>query len=135
MSVMNSLTFGCRDDPRAATANGAGREPDIDAVGVGDAAGDFLRLGMMHMTGHAVPVDLVAAHKWFNLAAMHGNEDAIRLRREIAAEMSQSEIAAAQRAARDWQAQRASERKWPADIEFAAIRQSRSGCESNQGGT
>jgi hypothetical protein len=133
---MNSLAFGChndpRVDPRAATANSAGREPDI---GVGDAAGAFLRLGMMHMTGHAVPIDLVAAHKWFNLAAMHGNEDAIRLRREIAAEMSQSEIAAAQRAARDWQAQRASERKWPADIESAASRQSRSGCEANQGGT
>ena len=33
---------------------------------------------------------------------MRGNQDAIRLRREIAAEMSAVEIAAAQRAARDW---------------------------------
>ena len=44
----------------------------------------------------------VAAHKWFNLAAMKGNQDAVRLRREIAAEMTDAEIAAAQRAARDW---------------------------------
>ena len=47
-------------------------------------------------------IDYVIAHKWFNLAAMHGNKDAVRLRREIAAEMSAQEIAAAQRAARDW---------------------------------
>jgi hypothetical protein len=33
---------------------------------------------------------------------MRGNRDAIRLRLEIAAEMSVAEIAAAQRAARDW---------------------------------
>jgi hypothetical protein len=45
---------------------------------------------------------MVAAHKWFNLAAMLGNSEAALLRREIAAEMSQGEIAAAQRAARDW---------------------------------
>jgi hypothetical protein len=45
---------------------------------------------------------MVAAHKWFNLAAMRGNSEAALLRREIAAEMSHDEIAAAQRAARDW---------------------------------
>jgi hypothetical protein len=33
---------------------------------------------------------------------MRGNADATRLRREIADEMSAAEIAAAQRAARDW---------------------------------
>jgi hypothetical protein len=33
---------------------------------------------------------------------MRGNEDATRLRREIAEQMSEIEIAAAQRAARDW---------------------------------
>ena len=70
-----------------------------------DAAREFLARGMMHMTGQSVPVDLVAAHKWFNLAAMHGDAVAVRLRREIAAEMSPSEIAAAQRAARNWRAE------------------------------
>jgi TPR repeat protein len=58
--------------------------------------------GMMYASGRAVPADLVSAHKWFNLAAMKGNPDAARLRREIAAEMSDAEIGQAQRAARDW---------------------------------
>ncbi|HXW25241.1 MAG TPA: hypothetical protein VEK73_10870 [Xanthobacteraceae bacterium] len=50
----------------------------------------------------AAAADRVSAHKWFNLAAMHGNKQAGLLRVEIAAEMSAAEIAAAQRAARDW---------------------------------
>lgn len=63
---------------------------------------DFFRLGMMYSTGASVPADMVAAHKWFNIAALRGNAEAARLRREIADEMSEAEIAAAQRAARDW---------------------------------
>ena len=66
------------------------------------SADDFLRLGLSCTTGAGSPVDLVAAHKWFNLAAMHGNKDAVRWRREIAAEMTVAEITTAQRAARDW---------------------------------
>ena len=72
-------------------------------LGEGPAAGDMLfELGMMYSIGRDTPVDLVSAHKWFNLAAMKGNSDAIRLRREIANQMSETEIACAQRAARDW---------------------------------
>jgi TPR repeat protein len=72
-------------------------------LGEGPAAGDVLfELGMMYSIGRDVPVDLVAAHKWFNLAAMKGNVDAARLRREIADQMSDAEIGVAQRAARDW---------------------------------
>jgi TPR repeat protein len=72
-------------------------------LGEGPAAGDVLfELGMMYSVGRDVPVDLISAHKWFNLAAVKGNCDAVRLRREIAHQMSESEIAAAQRAARDW---------------------------------
>ena len=56
----------------------------------------------MLFRSRSVPTDLVTAHKWFNIAALKGNKEAIRLRREIAAEMSDGEIAAAQRAARDW---------------------------------
>src|SRR6266705_3942369 len=62
----------------------------------------FVELGIMCATERLAPADLVSAHKWFNLAALRGNKKAIRLRLEIASEMSQSEIAAAQRAARDW---------------------------------
>ena len=72
-------------------------------LGEGPAAGDMLfELGMMYSVGRDVPIDLVSAHKWFNLAAVKGNREAIRLRREIADQMSEAEIAAAQRAARDW---------------------------------
>ena len=76
---------------------------DIQNAALGQANGDmFFELGMMYSTGRSVPTDLVSAHKWFNLAAMRGSSEAIRLRLEIAAEMSDAEIAEAQRAARDW---------------------------------
>jgi uncharacterized protein len=67
------------------------------------AAGqDFLQLGLSCIVGRSAPIDLVSAHKWFNVAAMLGNQEASRLRREIAAEMSKADITTAQRAARDW---------------------------------
>jgi uncharacterized protein len=76
---------------------------DVAPLGEGPAAGDMLfELGMMYSIGRDMPVDLIAAHKWFNLAAIRGNREAIRLRREIASQMPDAEIAAAQRAARDW---------------------------------
>ena len=66
-----------------------------------DAIGCFER-GMIYSAGAGVPVDLIEAHKWFNIAAMRGHGDGARLRREIAEQMSDSEIGRAQRAARDW---------------------------------
>jgi uncharacterized protein len=78
---------------------------DIESgmLGEANASGDVLfQLGMMYSTGSSVPTDYVTAHKWFNLAAMRGNKEASRLRREIAEQMSENEIATAQRAARDW---------------------------------
>jgi TPR repeat protein len=66
------------------------------------AEAELIELGMMHASGRSGPPDLVAAHKWFNLAAMQGNAEAARLRLEIAGEMSSAQIAAAQRAAREW---------------------------------
>jgi uncharacterized protein len=72
-------------------------------LGEGPSAGDMLfELGMMYSVGRDMPIDLVSAHKWFNLAAAKGNAEAVRLRREIANQMSDAEIAEAQRAARDW---------------------------------
>ena len=62
----------------------------------------LLQLGLMYCTGREVEIDLVAAHKWFNLAAMRGNEDARRYRTDIAAEMTRAQIAKAQRSAREW---------------------------------
>ncbi len=66
-----------------------------------DAEGCFAR-GMIYSAGAGVAVDLIEAHKWFNIAAMRGHADAARLRREIAEQMSDAEIGCAQRAARGW---------------------------------
>jgi TPR repeat protein len=62
----------------------------------------LFELGLMYCAGRDVEVDLVSAHKWFNLAAMRGNEDARRYRTEIASELSRSQMAEAQRQAREW---------------------------------
>ncbi len=62
----------------------------------------FLRLGIQYATGSGVEHDLVAAHKWLNIAAIRGNHQALRHRREIAAEMSKDQIDEALRQARAW---------------------------------
>jgi TPR repeat protein len=59
-------------------------------------------LGLLYSTGQGVKADLVEAHKWFNLAAMRGNEDARACRASLAQEMRPEEIAEAQRQARQW---------------------------------
>ena len=65
-------------------------------------ANECFALGMVCSAGAGIEIDLVQAHKWFNIAAVRGHVDAARLRREIAEQMSDSEIGSAQRAARDW---------------------------------
>jgi TPR repeat protein len=60
-------------------------------------------LGMVYSTGTSgVVMDLIEAHKWFNLAAVSGNVAAQECRAEIAEDMTAREISVAQRAARDW---------------------------------
>lgn len=59
-------------------------------------------LGLAYCAGRDVPFDLVTAHKWLNLAALRGNEDAKIRRMEISSDMSKAEIAEAQRQAREW---------------------------------
>ena len=67
-------------------------------------AGDIdacFELGVAFSAGaDGCPLDLVAAHKWFNIAALGGNERAIECRAEIAGEMTAREIIEAQRQAR-----------------------------------
>jgi hypothetical protein len=58
--------------------------------------------GLYWASGRSGVVNLIAAHKWFNLAAVKGRSDAIQMRREVAELMTDVEIAAAQREARDW---------------------------------
>ena len=60
-------------------------------------------LGVSYSTGGSgVDVDLIEAHKWFNLAALSGDTRAQHCRAEISIEMTAREIAEAQKAARAW---------------------------------
>jgi uncharacterized protein len=59
-------------------------------------------LGLMFSSGTGVDVNLIEAHKWFNLAALHGDQRAVYDRAEVAAVLSPAEIARAQRMARQW---------------------------------
>lgn len=78
-------------------------QSDMAMLGEGPSSAETMfELGMMYASGREGPIDLVTAHKWFNIAAMKGHAEAVRLRREIAAEMTDGQIGGAQRAARDW---------------------------------
>jgi TPR repeat protein len=68
----------------------------------GGAADALFELGLAYCSGRDGEVDLIEAHKWFNLAALRGNADAKRYRSELASEMSRAEIGQAQRRAREW---------------------------------
>ena len=59
-------------------------------------------LGLAYSTGQGVDVDYVAAHKWFNLAAIKGSELAKSWRAQISSEMNTNQIAEAQKLAREW---------------------------------
>ena len=60
-------------------------------------------LGVTYSTGRGgIPVDLIEAHKWFNLAALSGDTRSQMCRAEISVEMTAREIAEAQRQARAW---------------------------------
>lgn len=72
---------------------GLGPESDGDAL---------YRAGLAYSLGEAVDMDLVEAHKWFNLAAAKGHEAAKDLRQEMADQMSQDDIRLALKAAREW---------------------------------
>ena len=86
--------------PRTMLTETAGRETQM--LRAEADAEKFLQLGILYSTGNSGPADMVSAHKWFNIAGMHGSSEAVRLRCEIASEMRAADIAAAQRAARAW---------------------------------
>lgn len=80
-----------RIDFTETAAGGSGIEADL-----------LYELGMMYATGRDCELDVVAAHKWFNIAAIKGSDRAASMRAELAASMSKHEIAAALRDARQW---------------------------------
>ncbi len=85
---MARLDFSSRDMIEMAAQGG---QPDA-----------LFELGLMYCTGRDVALDLIEAHKWFNLAAMRGNEEAKQYRFELSREMSKADVAKAQKLAREW---------------------------------
>lgn len=74
----------------------------LAAAADGDMGACF-DLGVIFSTGsHGASCDLIEAHKWFNLAAVGGYDEAVMSRADLADEMTAREIAEAQRRAREW---------------------------------
>ena len=104
----NAGTFSTASDPGEYGAMAL-----LDVEGVAAYESDAKRgkvdalytLGLAFSTGQGVSLDLIAAHKWFNLAAMRGSVEAREMRAEISKDMSAPQIAEAQRQARAWLAQ------------------------------
>ena len=70
------------------------------AQGKADA---YFELGLAFAAGRdGAEVDFVQAHKWFNLAALSGDDRGQQCRSDLAGEMSARDIAEAQRQARAW---------------------------------
>ena len=67
-----------------------------------DGPDAWIDLGLRYCSGREVGLDLVEAHKWFNLAAQNGSDAARRYRAEVASELTRAEIGEAQRRAREW---------------------------------
>ena len=73
------------------------------AAAANGSSSAYFDLGVAFSTGsHGVGCDLIEAHKWFNLAAAQGHEEAAGCRADVADEMTAREIAEAQRRARVW---------------------------------
>lgn len=77
-----------------------------EAVAQDASSEDLFRLGLMYSTElEDRGADYIEAHKWFNLAAMMGNQPAKAYRDELKLEMSADDLKLAQRAARGWLAE------------------------------
>jgi hypothetical protein len=59
----------------------------------------------MYAKGQGVPQDYMQAHKWFNLAAVSGSENALKNREIVAGLMTPGQIAEAQKLASEWEKQ------------------------------
>jgi TPR repeat protein len=86
----------------------AGKQADLmiaqclAAASQGDISAYF-DLGVAYSTGsHGADCDMIEAHKWFNIAASKGHEEASWCRADVSDEMTAREISEAQRRAREW---------------------------------
>ena len=75
------------------------------AAEYGKVVGQYA-LGVMYANGEGIPQDYIQAHKWLNLAASKAEakdaEEYRSARDRLAEKMARSQIAEAQRLARDW---------------------------------
>lgn len=62
---------------------------------------EALRRGTACAEGRGGRPDLIAAHRWFNVAALGGDERGATARRDVATQMTKAEIALALRGARE----------------------------------
>ncbi len=103
---------GAQNNLGAMYANGEGVPQDYQeavkwcrlAAEQGNAPAQFT-LALSYANGEGVPQDYVQAHKWINLAASRTKENAedYRLARDqLAEKMTASQVAEAQRLAREW---------------------------------
>ncbi len=98
---MENRRKGGQDGDRKMAYFDAGTTSFDDIAATGNAETLF-ELGLMYATGRNGETDVIAAHKWLNIAAFRGIDAAKHHREALAAEMSREEIAQAQREARDW---------------------------------
>ena len=83
------------------------QEQEIEALAASGApeqqlAKALYARGLDFATGHGVERDLIEAHKWLNLASVHGLPAAAVDRDELAKELTRREIRRALRRAREW---------------------------------
>ena len=69
----------------------------------GSTAAQF-NLGKMYELGEGVPQDDIEAHMWFSLSASSGDEQATRMRDQVAQQMTYDQIQEARRRAKAWRA-------------------------------
>ena len=100
------MTFTAIEGGAGIVAQGPQADALIARCLASHAAGNptaLFDLGVAYSTGsHGLSCDLVEAHKWFNIAAVQGHEEAAWCRADVADEMTAREIAEAQRRARQW---------------------------------
>ena len=90
---MGGMVVACIDIDSLAQYERDARDGRADAL---------YNLGLAYSTGQGVGIDMIAAHKWFNLAAVRGVEAAKSWRNQVASELSAKQIAEAQKLAREW---------------------------------
>ncbi|TDH35825.1 sel1 repeat family protein [Pseudohoeflea suaedae] len=77
---------------------------DLDQAAMGGEtrAEVYCEMGLMYAAGRDCEQDMVAAHKWLNIAAVKGSDRAADLRAELGRTMSKVDLALALRQAREW---------------------------------